>query len=133
MQQVPQVLTDTALRAQIFTRIDALGMKLGVAASHIWGVLIRQSYADAAENFAWAGAMALLFAGMYTLSRWGLSGYKKNSYWDDAECASAWIGATLALGAALIFVACVTAGLKEIINPEFYAWSAVTAWFRASK
>lgn len=43
---------DSSLRAQVFSRLDLLGQKLGVAAEYLWRVLVRQAYAEAGMNIA---------------------------------------------------------------------------------
>lgn len=41
------MFVDTDWKAELFKRLDALSEKLGVAASHLWQILVRQGMAEA--------------------------------------------------------------------------------------
>jgi hypothetical protein len=134
LQQVQQA-PDASLRAEIFSRIDAVAGKLGVAATHLWGVLVRQAYAAAATNFVWALAM---FAAGYVAIRLARAGYRamqdaSTRYSDGDELMAFFVGPVAAIATILIGCACLTAGLQEIVNPEFYAWATLAEWIKVGK
>jgi len=54
MNYIMAVLFDTDWKAEIFKRLDALSEKLGVAAGHLWQVLVRQGMAEAVGSLVLA-------------------------------------------------------------------------------
>jgi hypothetical protein len=50
-----------ALRDELFARLDAIAAKLGVAAEHLWEVLVRQAYMEWFSVLGWCLAAVILY------------------------------------------------------------------------
>lgn len=132
IQQAVQV-ADTTLRAQVFSRIDALGAKLGVAADHIWPVLVRQSYADAAMDGVLAIAAFVLIFKAFAWSKYWFKEAEEEKYGGDFQAFAGFVCSVLTVGCVLLVVYGLGDGLRHLINPEYYALQSVLDVFRGGK
>jgi hypothetical protein len=71
-----------SLQDAIFTRLDAVAAKLGVAAGHIWPVLVRQARVDGVRDVVTGCTLALAAYYLGKLTRYLYSVFKGN-YIDD--------------------------------------------------
>jgi len=55
------------MKEELFTRLDAIAAKLGVAAEHLWGVLIRQVVVGAVWQLV---MLCVVFGVCFVLFRW---------------------------------------------------------------
>lgn len=109
-------------KQETFKRLDAIGEKLGVAAAHLWSVLIRQGIAVGLQEcligLVWLG----LWIAALIISRHMRNVLAKNSEYDK----EAWtFGGYALLGVSQLFLLGVGSylfeGLVTLVNPEFYA------------
>lgn len=121
IQQAVQAVADTSLRAEVFSRIDAIGAKLGVAANHLWPVLVRQSYADAAIDLVLGTTFALVAFRCYS---W-LPGLWKKSDGDDVYFMGVCLSTLGLVAATVAVVVCLSQAAGRFINPEYYALQSV--------
>lgn len=106
--------------------INELAKQLGVAAEHVYGVLIRQQYTEAigslVQDFVWivVWIMMIIFI---------VKGWKRANYWlskgDDGWQYGMIIATVFCSIASIFILVFVTADLKEaimkLLNPEYYA------------
>lgn len=116
------------MNEEIFSRLDALASKLGVAGAHLWEVLVRQAYVDFIEVTV---AMIVLPAIGYASYR-AFGKYESDYKGGDVSEALAAGSLVLALGAALgslIMLAVWIDSLGNLFNPEYYALQKVMEAF----
>lgn len=117
-------IADSTLRQQIFSRIDLVGEKLGVAVEHIWSVLVRQAYAEAAISFVW---LLTWLVGLYFCRRWHAWAWsdKNNLDGDGEEVVQVFsvitMMLTIVLGLVLVLPN-VAHSVGYIVNPEYFAF-----------
>lgn len=130
-----QIPIDTlALRQQIFTRLDALSTKLGVAAEHVWNVLIRQAYAEAGMSFAnllFALIVLFVICGWVKKS-WGKPGTEKTAYGNTCLSEEQLFYRIISACALVIVViwsivalSWAIDGVGYLINPEYFALKSI--------
>lgn len=118
---------DSSLRQQIFTRIDLLGQKLGIAAAHIWGVLVRQAYAQAAMNIVW---FIIMLIGMHWIAKWARQLWNSENL---EEGAGGFLSALVVVGYGITFIFATSAFIDAVgylINPEYFAFNSITSWIK---
>jgi hypothetical protein len=116
------------LSKEILARIDALGVKLGVAGGHIWAVLVRQGYAEAARSGVWALFMVALSIVAFRYARrfWN---EQLETHGDGAQALCCFL--TIAgVGALLIGAHNFSDAVGYAINPEYYAFEKVAELFK---
>lgn len=123
---------DSTIRQQVITRIDALGQKLGVAVDHIWSVLVRQAYAEAAMRTAFFLVAVTAAVFLYKLAhRWWAEGADGN---DESDFVLQ-VGATLITVATTITLITATVmfihGIGYVVNPEYFAFERVAEFLGA--
>jgi hypothetical protein len=99
--------------------LEQMAVKLGVAAEHVYGVLVRQQFAEGAA-FIVGGLVYLIFFAF--MVRWLYGKYieTKHDYksdWDVAYVLFSLFGGLAAVGALF----CVLLGTMRTLNPEYYA------------
>lgn len=123
------MLQETLLEDKVLDRIDALAEKLGVAAEHIWEILVQQAPIEAWSNIVMT-VITLTFC--FTLVSIGFHRNSKGVKWmsDDNESPSingliTWI--PLAIGVIMFVTAIFSASgwATQILNPEHYAWQQI--------
>lgn len=122
---------DSTLRQQVMARVDELGAKLGVAADHIWAVLVRQAYAEAAMRTAFFVIAIIVTVLVYKLVRkWWAFGMEGNDDENFAACA----GAVIAGVATTVVMAVATVrfvyAIGYAINPEYFAFQQIVSFVK---
>jgi TRAP-type C4-dicarboxylate transport system permease small subunit len=102
--------------------IDALAAKLGVAAEHVYGVLVRQQVADGVVGLSiFAFLLVLLVISIYLAIKF----ISKSENGEDVEgfIAGAFGFAAIIIGAIVLIqvIFFVPSDIKQLINPEYYA------------
>lgn len=105
--------------------IEQLAAKLGVAAEHLWGVLVKQAYVDGISGMIWSGVWllaAIISAVFCRLSYKNAT--KDGEELDLEEAAGALTGfaAFFTVAFIVIFAVVFTGGIKLLINPEYKAF-----------
>ncbi|MCY9274563.1 hypothetical protein [Bacillus haynesii] len=103
--------------------IDKLAAKLGVAAEHVYGVLVKQAFANGVTDSI-IGAVFLMIAVVagVIITKVTLKSYEERHCDWDCE----WFFVVLAVGLLVILpggigIYVIAEGLKALINPEYYA------------
>jgi hypothetical protein len=93
--------------------IDSIATKLGVAAEHVYELLIKQAIINGVRDLVMFVVLSVVafFLGKLTL---------RASKSFDYDMVAPIIGAT-AIIALVMAIACLYAGVGELINPEYYA------------
>ena len=110
---------------EILKRLDALSAKLGVAAGHLWEILVRQARVDAFENVL-----------LCILSLCGVCVFVRLASWVLKKADEEW--AAFAFGCACVgAVACSIASLvgfcslwTPLLNPEYFAFQKIVEAFK---
>lgn len=100
--------------------IDKLAAKLGVAAEHVYGVLVKQAVANGVSKIG-GGLMLIAVAVVVSVI---ISRTIKNSdldYWDVEWAAVIGSIALLVVLPVVISYFLMASGIKATINPEYYA------------
>jgi uncharacterized protein involved in response to NO len=108
---------------QIFDRLDAIAAKLGMAAGHMWPVLVRQVRVDGVRDLSVATALAVATFFLVKLTRWI---YKEET---DGEVVWLWVG-LVAIIVAASGLGYLYSGIGELINPEYYAFTGLKDLFK---
>lgn len=115
---------DSSLRQQIFTRIDLLGQKLGIAAAHIWAVLVRQAYAQAAMNTLF---FIMCLISLYWVNKWS------RKLWATDEEGLQFLSVILVVGFGITTIVAAVSFIDAvgyIINPEYFAFNTIMEWIK---
>lgn len=120
MIQQAVAVADTTLRAQVFSRIDAIGAKLGVAADHLWPILVRQSYATAVMGVIGAIFATAVAVRLYT---WIPGLHAKSD--DDGYFFAEFLAVAGFIGCCALTLIFLLGAAGRFINPEFYALRSV--------
>ncbi|ATH93343.1 hypothetical protein ACH95_00840 [Bacillus glycinifermentans] len=103
--------------------IDKLAAKLGVAAEHVYGVLVKQAFATGVTDsiIGFVFLMIAVIAGVIitkmTIKMYG----ERHCNWDYE-----WFFVALTFGLSVVLpggfgIYAITEGIKGLINPEYYA------------
>lgn len=106
--------------------LDSLAAKLGVAAGHMWAVLVRQAYVDAFSNLVFMAIIAVMW--FYAIK--GYARYRKLDSRVREDVFEDWIFAFVFGGIifGILTIAAVAAlfiSIGELVNPEYYAIKTV--------
>ena len=110
----------------VMKRLDAIAAKLGVAANHIWGVLVYQARVDAIEWIIW-GVLWLAIAG--SLVHCAQFAYSRKDDSERVEKAVTLGG--IAIVFTLLGLGCLSNILTNFLNPEYWAFKQLTAMLGA--
>jgi len=120
-------------KQEVFKRLDALGEKLGVAAGHVWQVLVRQSIAEGISSLVLA---ILCMAGLVVAIKVILWAQKTGSA--NKDFAGDWPGncifwfsmsiAGTMLSTVGLFVNIYEATM-HLVNPEYFALEYIMSLF----
>jgi hypothetical protein len=111
----------TEFQGEVLKRLDALAQKFGATGEHLWTILVRQAYVEAAEDlcaaFTLFGAVAILL----WLTRKCLK-KSEDDRWNDVEWNfAAALCAIAAMICFLVGIANLYETLTPLLNPEFFA------------
>jgi len=118
------------IKQEIFKRLDVLADKLGVAAGHLWAVLVRQALATAVADLVivFLSAIGLVIAIKVFLYGWKMG---MEDDWDDGSnfflslCGG--IGTVLALMGVFSYL---YEGIMYLVNPEYFALQQILNLFK---
>ncbi|AXQ67866.1 hypothetical protein KIOSHI_250 [Bacillus phage Kioshi] len=108
--------------------IDELAKQLGVAATHVYEVLVKQQFVEGISLLVkagvWIGILILVWTLMNKLifKRWGK--YEDPHGYDDTQFALGILTVFVVIISAIIgykIVDWATLGIKMLLNPEYYA------------
>lgn len=111
-----------AVKDEVFSRLDLLAAKLGVAVEYLWEVLISQASVEVLETILLC-VFTTIFVALY---QWGLRVYIK--MWDDTDVNTfTFLSIMSVIGGILVVIFSATAisGLLQLptllMNPEYWA------------
>ena len=114
------------LTDKLIEYLDAIGEALGVAAPHVYELMVRQQVIGGS---LWAVVIVFLMVATVLLARLSLKKlngkYRKESYRADEEFNNAitfWKGTVWAFGVVVLFILtlCLPHNIFRIFNPEYY-------------
>jgi len=114
------------LTNKLIEYLDAIGEALGVAAPHVYELMIRQQVIGGSLWVAVIVVLMVVIALLARLSLKKLNGkYRKESYRADEEFNNAltfWKGTVWAFGIVVLFILalCLPHNIVRIVNPEYY-------------
>lgn len=116
------------VKTEIFDRLDALAAKMGVAAEHLWGVLVKQHLIYGIS--AVLGIIAVLALGFYAgRQARKIPGDLENSKGEpNLKFVLYAANALSVVAAVLIFF--MAEAVARLINPEYYALQELLDTFR---
>ena len=118
------------IKQEIFKRLDVLADKLGVAAGHLWAVLVRQALATAVADLvtAFLSAIGLVIAIKIFLYGWRRG---EEDDWHDGSnfflSLVSGIGIVLALSGVFAYL---SEGIMYLANPEYFALQQILNLFK---
>jgi small-conductance mechanosensitive channel len=121
------------VKEEILKRLDAIAEKLGVAAQHLWSVLVRQAYI---ESVAQVVTGILLIVAAVVIVRFVKRSYDRemtrqlNGLYDSHEAIGQFFGFVLCSIAIVAGVSVITFGCLGIANPEYYALKEILETLR---
>lgn len=110
---------------EVLSRLDALAAKLGVAASHLWAVLVRQAYVEAAGTALFVAMIVALTYVAVRVFRYGRAKEWYSGFDNESACigtAVACLGLGVCWVIALVQIVC---SAQNILNPEYFALSKI--------
>lgn len=106
------------MQDEILQRLDALAAKLGVAGEGLWEILVLQAKISGIVDLIWVPILALLAFGAIRLMKWAED---QASDWDGVMVLSCVVIFASTIALPFLF----TAGIKELLNPEYYALNKI--------
>jgi hypothetical protein len=109
--------------------IEGIAQKLGVAAEHLWGVMIRQNYVEGITGMIWGGIWLILAVviGFIAKHIYKIAIDKDD---DDYQFTCMFWGSIVVLLLLVISCTVFTASIKQFINPEYYAFMNIINSFK---
>lgn len=110
------------MKDEIFKRLDAIGEKLGVAATHLYAVYVHQSVVEGIANMIVTGIALLVLAVAVWLFRRGMNIPKDYDNRCTDEAKTFMILSSIGAFIALWFVCgYFVSGVQYLMNPEYWA------------
>ena len=100
--------------------IDKLAAKLGVAAEHVYGVLIKQAMINGATKIV-AGSLLLIIAIVASVIIMRTIKRSDTDYWDEEWAAVVVAAIVLVVAPLVVSYFVMASGITAVINPEYYA------------
>lgn len=133
------------MKEELFKRIDALAVKLGVTAQYLWGVLVKQAGVEGVKDLTFVGIFGL---SALALALWARTCFKRSNLRKEGECGNyaenyvynydqrvnyeidGWISAVVA--GILMIPACILTSdaITALANPEYWAFQRVMEIFK---
>jgi hypothetical protein len=126
--------------------IDKLAEKLGVAAEHLWGVMVRQAIADGFADIAWGVFFGLIcYMSFRCFQKYDAIEKDAKAEYDNGEhvrsysflssivesCKTKSIIAGVLCAITLFLSALfIITGIKELCNPQYYAFTNIIMQFK---
>lgn len=117
----------TALIPQVTAVIKQMSQAMGVAAEHLYAVLVRQMFAEGVAGFVTDSLLTVaLVVSIVTLVRWGLWLYGNDSRrGSDFHDFGYPLLASIGGGVLVVLLVCVVSSIEtsvlKMVNPEYYA------------
>jgi len=117
--------------------IDELAKQLGVAATHVYEVLVKQQFVDGISLLVKAGIWIAVLILVWTLmnklifKRWSMYGDPHG--YDDTQFALGILTVFVVIGSLIIgwcVVDWITLGIKKLLNPEYYALEDIMTFIK---
>lgn len=108
-------------KQELLKRLDAVAAKLGTTTEYLWKVLVRQGYVEGITDVLSGVTCLVMTIVLYRFTvKW--TKMKPGEHeWTEGQSACVWLGTILGLAFAVATSACLTAGIKELLNPEYFA------------
>jgi uncharacterized membrane protein len=129
-------LMETDWKAEIFKRLDALSEKLGVAASHLWQVLVRQGMAEAVANLIMAVCWLIILIVAAKVLLWARKtgelkrGDGRYNDWPGQYIFWTIVSSLTLVTSVGLFMSCVYDFTIWAVNPEYFAIQKVIELFK---
>lgn len=124
-----RAVADTTLRHEIFRRFDALAAKTGVAVEYLWGVLVRQAYAEFAIGTIWflIWGTAAFITIRNAKKSWasGLENADTEKRWRDSDSIQVTFWTIVAVICTIGFLFASSGfatGVGYLVNPDYFAF-----------
>ena len=116
--------TFNAMIDKLTPLFNSIAAKIGEGAQWGWGVMIRQEYVTAVDDFIWA-----IFALIATIVLiWGAKRFYKAFLEDDDWMPGIVVCTILAAIAAAVFFGLMDDGIQHIVNPSYFAIKDVASF-----
>ena len=105
--------------------IEGIAQKLGVAAEHLWGVLVRQAINDGIGDVVIAIALGIISYVGYKLMKWAFRKDENGEFEMDVDFTLPFVGIFRGIALFVIATTCIcyfASTVKHFINPEYYAF-----------
>jgi len=120
---------DKQIQQEIFSRLDTMASKLGVAAEHLWEVLVLHAYTEGIVNLALTVFMVIVSS----ITLWiGLKRGTKDGFYNSSKDYPKVGGVISVVGGAICAITtCVllifaSEWFGMIVNPEYHAWLEIS-------
>lgn len=125
---------DTDWKAEVFKRIDALSEKLGIAAGHLWQVLVRQAIAEAVASIVLVVLCVVGIIVAVKIIRWAAKfGEANKDNYSREWPPRAIVWTAISLVSLAVTIPGVFVNLYEavmyLINPEYFALQRILELF----
>lgn len=109
----------TKIYEQATAYIESMAKSLGVAAEHVYGILVKQ---QVAEGIATIALMPLALIILSVILTKLVKALKKYDGWDNTHIMIPTVLVACVLGvASIVALVMIPGGLMKIMNPEYYA------------
>jgi hypothetical protein len=113
------------MNEEVLKRLDLLAAKLSTTGAHLWEVLVKQAYAEAADLFIWMIAALALTVVFIALSR---RMFRRSNEVGENKGDHIFVGVVSALAAVLtstLAVSSFASIIKTLMNPEYFALTKI--------
>ena len=107
------------LAQDVLSRLDTIAGKLGVAADHIWGVLVKQAVVSGWTDLA---LLAVFWVPLLTAQIAGIRWYMKQEKPSDDNFAIPGIPAVMLVVLTIVTLILAPQAIQALINPEYWAF-----------
>ena len=120
---------DTKALEMVKGMLEAMAAKLGVGASHLWGVLVKQAQVEAYASVAGFAIWLLVIVSLY-LTAWRMSyheGLRGATGNDQLSHIPFIIGTILTVIGIMVFFLSFSGVVTGFVNPEYIAFTKLTS------
>jgi hypothetical protein len=127
------MIIDTDWKTEVFKRLDVLSEKLGVAAGHLWQVLVKQSIAEGIASLLIAIFCTFVLVISIKVMRWvWLNAPKDPAYdhdWKPRFLFAHTVAGIAALASTITGLCSLYTGVLQLVNPEYGALKIILEIF----
>jgi len=116
-------IVDSTLKEEIFTRLDVIAEKLGVAAEHLWEIFTQQAIITGTTTLCVFSVVCLI--GIWLVRHATLKNHKPYFSTGDEPTGTFFVligGIVTLLVSGIGLLSKFQESLGQILNPEYYAW-----------